>query len=541
MTYPLINGAETAPKLPGSPMPATPPDWQSGPVKDPAPITPAPAAYREAATDWNESAVPVVRALFDALNEASVRYCHWKSNIRLGETLAGDQDIDLLVDRRDLPALQVIMTSCGFKATVERRSLGHPGLFHALALDDRTGRLIDLHVYQTVVSGDSLVKTYRFPLTERLLGDATMLADVRVPRPEIELLMFVVRTALKHTAPIEILKVTRKYRESASELAWLRRAADEATAEEMLPKIFPPADGALYRHLLEALADERAVLRRILLGRRLSRLFRPYRRIGRTAALASRTARLFVWLRSKLLRSGHLSLAGGGAIIALVGPKGTGKSTISERVASELGRHLAVRRIHSGKPPSTLATAFPRLFLPLARRLLPRERLSEYEAAENRRRRTYSLFHVGRMCQLAYDRSRLLSRAFRAAAGGTIVVSDRYPSLTQGAIDSRKFDDVAIDQAGSFLKRGLMRWERALYRDMPAPDIVIRLVAPVDVAIARDAARKKAGGPDATAVVRRWDMETVAEYPASKVFLLENAGSEDDAVRRAIRLVWGAL
>lgn len=539
MSSPLTNNVRAAP----DPAASHRSEHRSAPAR-PAVLPPAPPplAYREAAARWdNAAAVPAIRALFDALNEMSVRYCHWKSNVRLGETLAGDQDIDLLVDRRDLPLFQVIMARCGFRATVERRSLGHPGVFHALALDERTGRLVDLHVYQAVVSGDSLVKTYRFPILERLLDEVTTLAGVRVPRPEIELLTFVMRTALKHTAPLEVLKVARKYEECTSELAWLRQAANAADAEELLPQLFPPVDAVLYRRLLEALADKDALLRRIALGWMLARRLRPYRRIGRAAALASRTARLFVWLRGKALNSGHLSLTGGGAIVALVGPKGTGKSTLSARMAAELGRHLAIRPIHSGKPPATALTAVPRLFLPLARRLLPHERLSEYERLERRTRHTYSLFHVARMCQLAYDRSRLLSRAFRAAAGGAVVISDRYPSPTLGAIDSRSFDDGAIEEAGSWLKRMLMRWERALYRDMPAPDIVVRLVAPVDVAIARDALRNKAGGPDATAVLRRWDLETVAEYPSAKVFLLENSGSVDDAARQALRLVWGAL
>lgn len=503
--------------------------------------TPAPDSYRKTAVHWRHTEVPAVRALFDALNAQDVRYSHWKSNIRLGETLAGEQDIDLLVDRRHLAQLQDIMARCGFKTTVGHAGVGHPGVFHALALDDSTGRLIDLHVYHAAMSGDSLVKSYCFPLTDALLDDCTRLSGVRIPRPELELLTFVVRTALKHTTPIEILKVNRNYHKTVAELAWLREAADPARLDEMRRQLLPALSQDLLQTLLEAMADDRAVLRRIGLGWRLAHRLRPLRRIGMLPALASRSWRLAAWLRGKAFRRGALSLSSGGAIIALVGPKGTGKSTLSRHIAARLSRHLDVRHIHAGKPPPSVLSALPTLCLPLARRLFPHERLSEYEKPENRHRRRYSLFHVARMTLLAYDRSRLLRRAFRDAASGELIVSDRYPSPTPGAIDSQCFDDTAHASAGHPLKRALMHVEKTLYRDMPPPQIVLRLVAPMEVAIARDAVRHKAGGPNAAAIRRRWDLETVAEFPGSHVITVETTGSEEDTIRRAMRAVWEAL
>jgi len=43
-----------------------------------------------------------LRALFDSLRRAGVRYCHWKSNWRLRETLRGETDLDLLIHRGDI-------------------------------------------------------------------------------------------------------------------------------------------------------------------------------------------------------------------------------------------------------------------------------------------------------------------------------------------------------------------------------------------------------------------------------------------------------
>src|SRR5258707_11733352 len=66
-----------------------------------------PNCPREAVSVQSEQARPavsskvVIRNLFGSLEKKGIRYCHWKSNIRLEETLAAADDIDLLVDQRD--------------------------------------------------------------------------------------------------------------------------------------------------------------------------------------------------------------------------------------------------------------------------------------------------------------------------------------------------------------------------------------------------------------------------------------------------------
>ena len=116
------------------------------------------------------------------------------------------------------------------------------------------------------------------------------------------------------------------------------------------------------------------------------------------------------------------------------------------------------------------------------------------------------------MTLLAYDRRKLLGRALRAATAGSVVVSDRYPSERAGAIDSCCFDEAALAKCSSPLKRWLMNQERALYKGLPKPDLLLRLEAPIETTIERDARRLKQGGPDAAAVRRRWELESRPEF-----------------------------
>jgi thymidylate kinase len=482
----------------------------------------------------------VIRRLFECLEELGVNYCHWKSNIRLTATLAGQEDIDLLVDSRSDAQFHAALAQCGFRTTFSRSGSGHPGVFHALALDSATGELVDLHAYYQVVSGDSLVKNYRFPIERLILDSTCYLEGVRVPDPSAELALFVLRIALKHVSPVEILKTNRHYSKVVAELAWLCARADSGQAAALCASWFPAMEPALFERLRQAVAGD-ALLPRVMLGWQVAWRLGHLRRMGLLRATASRYRRLLLFVVGRLRRRRDLALQTGGAIIALVGPKGTGKSTVGGALAGRLGRYLCVRRIHVGKPPTTLLSFLPRLFLPLGRLLLPHERLREYQSVERRQTQRYSMLYVLRMLLVAYDRRRLIFRALRVATSGAVVIADRYPSETARAIDSSCFDDAAVAACRSRLKRWMMKHEQAFYRDLPRPTLVLQLVAQLDLALERDARRNKRGGPDPEAVRRRWHLESETNFSSTPVVCVDASRPLDETVRFALQAVWERL
>ena len=92
--------------------------------------------------------------LFEALNQSSVRYCNWKSSIRISEGLEGRTDLDLLVDPRDFTAFQVILLAHGVKTFQPAPGKTYPGIENYLGLDPGTGRLFQLHVHYNLVLGE---------------------------------------------------------------------------------------------------------------------------------------------------------------------------------------------------------------------------------------------------------------------------------------------------------------------------------------------------------------------------------------------------
>jgi thymidylate kinase len=179
--------------------------------------------------------------------------------------------------------------------------------------------------------------------------------------------------------------------------------------------------------------------------------------------------------------------------------------------------------------------------VPAARLLLSKERAGEYEKPERRREKQYSLLYILRMTLLAYDRRKLISRALRAATAGTVVISDRYPSESVGAIDSCCFDEAALAKCSSPLNRWLMNQERALYKGLPKPGLLLRLEAPIETTIERDARRLKQGGPDAAAVRRRWELESRPECSGTPTIRIDTSRPLDETVRTVVGAVWSAL
>ncbi len=479
--------------------------------------------------------------LIAVLKARQICYCHWKSNIRLADSLSGKEDLDLLVLRADATQFYAALFECGFKLAQSQGGGGHPGVLHAFALDPNTLRLVHVHAYFQVVTGDSLVKSYHLPLEQILLSNIRPLMGLPVPSAEAEMVVFLLRIVLKHTGLLEFWMVNRHYAAVPQELAWLRSEADEVAARQLWMQSVPGATAGEFDALIAAIADPARVGARIRIGLRLAWRLREWRRLGYWAAFGSRLRRFGLLVASRLRRRRPVCLASGGALIALIGPKASGKSTLGSALEERLGKQLDVRRVHIGKPPATLLSSPFRLFLPMLRRLLPGERSGQYQNAERRADLNFSYPYVMRMLLLAHDRRKLLFKIRGAATGGAIVITDRYPPSGDGAIDGRQFGAAAIAACGSRWKAALMRREARLYDDLPKPDLVIRLTAPIQTTLLRDASRSKQDGPDPDSVLRRRNLETMAEFPDVPVLLVNTDAPLEQSIAEVLRAAWQSL
>ena len=173
--------------------------------------------------------LPKISVLFARLDAANIRYCHWKSNWVLAETLAAETDIDLLVKREDAQPFRAVIEDLGFRPAIEVGVPPFPSVEHYLALDEAEGAIVHVHAYYRVISGESLTKNYRLPLEEMLLTNVSRASAVNVPRRGAELVIFVLRMSLKHATLAELTLLLRGWNDVRREASWL--ATDEARGE----------------------------------------------------------------------------------------------------------------------------------------------------------------------------------------------------------------------------------------------------------------------------------------------------------------------
>lgn len=487
-----------------------------------------------------------VSSLIDRLNDSSVRYCHWKSNWILSETLEGKTDLDLLVHRQDAASYRRILQDLGFRPALEDGGAPFPSVEHHHALDDASGTLVHVHSYYRVISGGSLVKNYHLPLEEMLLRQVGSNGAVRVPSRGAELIVFVLRMSLKHATLAELVLVKRDWANVRRETEWLVTDEARAEAEALLPVWLPAFDAKLFEAALDALGAPASVGRRVLLGRRVRAELRPYARSGRLRAWLAEV-RAFggkAFHRSRGSRK-KLRPAGGGAVIAFVGPEATGKSTLLTAVEEWLGAHFTVSYVHAGKPPSTFLTFAPNLLLPALRSLVPGQRSTSVHASqvaldgEERAPKPFPLLFGIRAVFLAHDRRALLTSAYAAAANGAIILSDRYPSVDRGALDGAQLGHDHGPVSGGAVRRRLAAVEARLYRDIPPPDLVVYLTAPLEVALERNRSRGKSE-PEGY-LLSRHTRSSSLEFDRTVIRRVDTDRPLDEVSAEVRRIVWGAL
>ena len=484
-------------------------------------------------------------ALFDGLNDAGIRYCHWKSNWVLEKTLDGATDIDILVLRSDAPRFRALLNDLGFRPAIESGTEPFPSVEHYHALDSDSQTIVHVHSYYRVISGDSLAKNYRLPFEEMLLHDVRKIGPVCVPSAATETVSFVLRILLKHTTLIELAFIVRDREAIRSEAEWLLNEQTIEQAEAEAERWVPAIPTALFRTCLDALRRPAGLAMRIRLGLLVRKHLRSYERHRRmhakATALVSFGSRALAKARGR--RRG-LTPGGGGAVIAFVGSEATGKSTMLDRTEQWLGEHFTVRRVHAGKPPSTLLTGLPNLLLPALRTIAPTQRTTKIEVPEHgagpgdAAHRVPTLFAV-RSVLLAHDRRALLRRAYADSANGAIILCDRYPAVSPGSPDSPQ-----IARFGAVAEmRGTAGWlarrEAAIYAEIPPPDLVIQLSAPLDVTLERNRTRGKTEPEDF--VRRRHAMSSDVRFEGTPVHHLDTDRPLVETFRQVQRIIWDAL
>jgi thymidylate kinase len=451
---------------------------------DARPLEPARTAP---ATEGGVVPLELVERLCTMLAAEGVVYCHWKSNEALDRSMTGDNDLDLLVARPDQGRFLEVLARLGFKAAALPAVREIPAVVHYYGLDERSGRLVHVHAHFRLVLGDDTTKNFWLPIEQAYLASSSLDVMFPVPAPEFELAVLVLRLVLKHSTWDAMLQARGALASSEQrELVWLQERTDwsrvEAVVAEHLPFLVD-----VWPECRRALEPGCPVGRRVRAAGRLAQALAACSRRPRLQDTTLRLVRRTTWgaRRYVLRRPVRKRLVTGGAVVAIVGGDGAGKSTAVDGMVDWLSSAFVVRRVHLGRPPKSLGTMAVKVSLRAGRRLGVFHDLAEPTAPPVDLTKPPSTAWLAWHMLTARDRHRLYVRARRVAANGGIVVCDRYPLAQLRSMDGPR-TAWARDLPGlSRLGAALARREARYYADFSRPDVLAVLRVDPEIAVRR--------------------------------------------------------
>ena len=450
-------------------------------------VVPAPRARPE------DGLLPLVADLCGALDQECVSYCHWKSNAALAQAVRGETDLDFLVARGDAQRFSVISRRLGFKETrPARRSAEVPGVVHYWGYDSQSDRFVHVHAHFQLVLGDDTTKNYHLPIERAFLASARRSGLVPIPAPELELAVFVIRMILKHWTWDALLMGRGRLPPSASfELDYLRSAVGRTGLGDIVGASLECLDRELIDICLESLQGRPSIWARARLAQRVHRALRAHARRRYIPDVCLKALRRVVGFMRRRIggRPRRGRLANGGAIIALVGGDGAGKSSAIHELHAWLSRVVDTKRFHLGKPPRSWTMAAFLAALKLTRWVHGAIRFTAVPPSTGLPTITASPVVLLRAVFLARARYRAYGQARRFASNGGIVLCDRYPLPTIQSMDGPWAARFRAMPQKRWL-RHLSRLELRYYRHILAPDLLV--VLRVDPETAQ---RRKDGEP----------------------------------------------
>jgi len=451
----------------------------------------AASTLTKASQNGNEAAIPLVKKLCEVLDNEQISYCHWKSNWRLSSWLKGEGDLDLLVASVDAQRFASAAYGLGFVQAASPQKEETPGVLHLYGWDKEAEKFVHLHVYHRLLLGHDLTNNYHLPIEELLLESTDNTGLIPIPQPEFELVVFVLRKVLSSSTSEAMLRRmmgrSAGFEKTAHELDYLESNSNRASVYERLNRIVPGLEVSFFERCLESLRLESSAWNRMIVRLQLEEVLSANARRHRHIDRALKSWRLMSKLFSERVLGRHARkyFVNGGALIALVGGDGAGKTTAVKAVNKWLGDNFTVRTFHFGKPrrsPFTIAVIIglrsQALMYPWLKKLFPGSRDEGTSSHPG-------YLHLVRWVCAARDRHRVYLKARRFADNGGIAICDRFLvhgiALMDGPNIARSLEGTEL----TWLSRALMKAENKRYQQIMQPDLLLVLRVDPEIAVRR--------------------------------------------------------
>lgn len=432
----------------------------------------------------------LVRNLCEELNTKGIVYCHWKSNNMLDRSARGDNDLDLLVKRSNAQLFTNILYRLGFRQAQNPPEKQVPGVLDYYGYDEEADKWVHVHAHYQLILGHDATKNYHLPIEMPYLASAFQGELFKIPAPEFELIVFVIRMVLKHSTWDAILgRQGTLSNGEHQEMEYLQNRVFQEQMYDILKRHLPQVDVRLFDACILSLQSNCPFWVRINTGQQLQKSLRTQSRRCQVSD---------VWLKlwRRLLRGvqrrvfGYVSrkrMASGGLILAVVGGDGAGKTTAVNELQAWLSGEFETIKVHMGRPSWSWTTIAVRGFLKVGRSLGFYPFISEpVQYALNTGPVVFPGYPwlLRKICT-ARDRYLTYLKARRYASNGGLVICDRFPLPQVKLMDGPKIERMTSTFKTNWLTKFLIGIEKRYYQMIALPELIILLRVDPETAVQR--------------------------------------------------------
>jgi len=467
------------------------------------------------------------REVFQCLNDKEIEYCHWKSNEHLISGLEGNTDIDILINRNQKKELQNILNNTGFRTLETPWLYSDPATEYRICYDVQNDRYLFFHIHYRLILGGFL-KEYQIPWEEKILSTRCKESDtgIYISDPNIEIILLFIRYALKikNTDYLRsLVGGTYPSEDIIKEYKWLLERIELDKVYDFTNDLLDSKSASI---ILESIEKDQMNAQEL---KKLKGTIEDQVSIYRTYSKAGLIGREFLGKRYKKLfrKTGRKPIIigrtpeSGGYLVAVIGPDGAGKTTISKSLANWLDWKVDTCYIYMGSNDEY--TNFKKIISKMRR---------TYDKAPKKPAFLYDSLDILWAVSISLSKRKKLLLAFRARNKGTIVITDRFPqNQVQKINDGPRLANYTDHR--SDLARKLANWEQKPYSwgESNPPDVVLKLSVSPEVAFERSDSNMET-------VEKKCDIVDKLIFKDSQVITLDADQELEKVIADAKSAVW---
>jgi thymidylate kinase len=436
-----------------------------------------------------------IQNILQFFQDRNILYVCWKDLDLFTDIFDGKKDLDILVLNEEKNRLIDLAQEFG-ALILKNRFETSDDLLH-LYLTDESGCIFHIHVYTRLVTGESWLKEYHFPIEKKLFEERVWDPIYRIWKISnlLNQELLVLRHLLKITSITSWYTYRNKKKSAMHYISQLKKDPNK----EIFVHISRYLDNSNFS-LLSGDLNKLNYITAIKFRDRISN----YKRLTNVQILFLRFKNIFWRLQKRFVRKEKKFFLKKGVILAFTGVDGSGKSSLLSHTESFYSKILTTKKTHIGRPFPTLVHS--------VWRILKSKRKTDSTTASKPWTSIFKCTFALLLAKMRLQRARYI---YRLANKGNLILVDRWPTAEQGKMDGPR---IRFYENSRPIVRFLGGLEQKIYNEFPMADICIFLRVSSLQALERNKNRIKANKETSGEIIKRFS-ENYEYYPKARLVL----------------------